>query len=292
MIEPPARHVLGGDRAQPQRALQVDRDRLVEQVLGDTEQRRRHRRDAGVVDEHVDATELGDRRGRPAPAHCAQSPTWHDTASARRPERTDLVARPPRRARACGSPPRRRRPRSANPSAIARPRPLLPPVMTTTLSSQSERRRASRRLAPCPGVNCRRLDELVAGEQHGRPAGRSTRGPACSTRRARTSRSCPRARWRASSGRTRGTSRCADTSRPGALGVALDHRRARRASRSTSKRAVAARCRAAWCRPARGGRSAPTRGRRADRRSTPSPSRRPRAVAAARRCANSTLSSL
>ncbi len=29
---------------------------------GDVEQRRRHRRDAGVVDEHVDTTELGDGR--------------------------------------------------------------------------------------------------------------------------------------------------------------------------------------------------------------------------------------
>src|SRR5258708_2445683 len=53
-------HVVGGQGAQSQRSFEVDVDGLVEQLARDVFQRRRHRRDARVVDEHVDATELGD----------------------------------------------------------------------------------------------------------------------------------------------------------------------------------------------------------------------------------------
>jgi hypothetical protein len=52
--------VLGGQRGQAQRALEVDVHRLVEQFGRHVLQRRRHRGDPGVVDEHVDAAELGD----------------------------------------------------------------------------------------------------------------------------------------------------------------------------------------------------------------------------------------
>ena len=54
--------MLGGERGEAQRPLEVDRDRLVEEVGGHVEQRRRHRRDPRVVDQHVDAPELGDGR--------------------------------------------------------------------------------------------------------------------------------------------------------------------------------------------------------------------------------------
>ena len=55
---------------------------------------------------------------------------------------------------------------------------------------------------------------MLRSRAAGRPACRRTRGPASPTRRAGTWRSCPRARWRASTRRTRRTSRCAETSRP------------------------------------------------------------------------------
>ena len=53
-------------------------------------ERRRNRRDTGVVDEDVDPTELGDGGVDQGSRTGAQSPTWHDTASGAT-ERAHLV---------------------------------------------------------------------------------------------------------------------------------------------------------------------------------------------------------
>ena len=168
-------------------------------------------------------------------------------------------------------------PASAKPSAIARPRPLLPPVTTTTLPSQPERRDRHRASSLLPGGSTSSTRSPAAG----RPGGRSTRGPAWSTRPAATSRSCLRARSR--------SFQRANTCVPvdgrhvasRAFGVAVDQRVGGRDAVEVEG-VGAAPSRAASCAD-RDGRSAPTRGRRADRRWTPSPSRRRRAGGAARR---------
>ena len=60
MIDPPPglHHPLADQRGEPERPLEVDGDHLVEELLGDVAEALVDRRDAGVVDEHVDAAEV------------------------------------------------------------------------------------------------------------------------------------------------------------------------------------------------------------------------------------------
>ena len=57
-------HVRPSADGEPERTLQVDRHRLVVEVLGDRVEALVHRRHAGVVDEHVEASEALERRGQ------------------------------------------------------------------------------------------------------------------------------------------------------------------------------------------------------------------------------------
>ena len=60
MIEPPSSrgHSLADERAEAKRPLQVDAEHLVPLLLGDRAEAFVERRDAGVVDEHIDAPEF------------------------------------------------------------------------------------------------------------------------------------------------------------------------------------------------------------------------------------------
>ena len=117
-------HALADERAQPERALEVDGDHLVEQLLGHLAQRAVERRDAGVVDEHVDAAELAVRRLDeplelvPAAdvARVRERPAAVRHAALRR-----LAGRRP----PCGWTRRRRRRPTAKARAIARPSPRV-----------------------------------------------------------------------------------------------------------------------------------------------------------------------
>ncbi len=93
-------HARAGDGHQPERSLEVDLDGLVEERLGDALERGRQGRDARVVDQDVEPSELDvdllDRRldGRPSCPTCRASGTaatpvalviasaaaWHDSA--------------------------------------------------------------------------------------------------------------------------------------------------------------------------------------------------------------------
>ena len=174
--------------------LRLTRDDLVEQLLGDVAERVVERRDAGVVDEHVDAAEVAvDRRRRAARAR-PSARRGRRTASARPPAARSAAATSSQALRLAADDDDLGAGLARRPRAIARPSPRVPPVTTATRPDRSNRSRAPRGAAAgvswlVHGGHLRGLRFVASGPR----AARAARGaPAAASARARRRRCTPR----------------------------------------------------------------------------------------------------
>ena len=129
-------HPLADERREPERAFQVDGDHLVEQLLGDGAELVVLRRDAGVVDEYVDAPEVAVDVCRPARRAPPSARRGRRARSRCRPRRA-APPRPASQASALRLTTTTSAPACANPRAIASPSPRVPPVTTATRPERS-----------------------------------------------------------------------------------------------------------------------------------------------------------